>query len=68
VNPAKFTDDAIARYEEQTKEYDQKVDQRLSGLLNPQQMESFHGQRAQQRSMEKMGLTFGKAMFGGGDK
>lgn len=68
VSPEKFTDDAIARYEEQTKEYDQKVEQRLTGLLNQEQLESFRGQRAQQRSMEKMGLTFGKAMFGGGQK
>ena len=66
LSPEKFTDAAIARYAEQQKEYDATVEQRLNSVLNEAQMESFRGQRSQQRAMEKMGLNFAKTLFGEG--
>ena len=64
INPEKFTDASIARYEAQSKEYDQRMEARLQGTFSEPQMEAFREQRNMQHTMESMGLNFAKAMFG----
>lgn len=68
VRPEKFTDESIARFEAQNKEYDQRMEARLNGALNESQMEAFRQQRQQQHAMESMGLKFAQVIFVGDGK
>ncbi len=68
VRPEKFTDESIARFEAQNKEYDQRMEARLNGTLNESQMDSFRQQRQQQHAMESMGLKFAQVLFVGDGK
>ena len=63
MTPEYFTQEALDRQAEQTKELDARVDAKLADVLTPEQITSFQGQRGQQRAMEKMGIEFMKAMF-----
>jgi hypothetical protein len=63
IRPEKFSDTAIADYYEQQKAYDRAIDQKVTGILTPEQVEIFNTQRTQQRAMEKMGMNFAKALF-----
>jgi hypothetical protein len=64
ITPEYFAQDALATLAEQTAAYDAQVDAKLSTVLGPEQIESFKGQRAQQRAAEKMGIEFMKVIFG----
>jgi hypothetical protein len=64
ANPAKFTSEALERYQVQAGEYDKAVNGPLAGVLNEQQMETYNQQREQLRKMEKMWLGMAQSMFG----
>ena len=68
LRPEKFTDESIARFEAQNKEYDQRMEARLNGTLNESQMDAFRQQRQQQHAMESMGLKFAQVLFVGDGK
>ena len=68
VRPEKFTDESIARFEAQNKEYDQRMEARLNGTLNESQMDAFRQQRKEQHAMESMGLKFAQVLLVGDGK
>ena len=68
VRPEKFTDESIARFEAQNKEYDQRMESRLNGTLNESQMEAFRKQRTEQNAMASMGLKFAQVLILGDGK
>ncbi len=65
INPDYFTTEALDRQAEQVSAYDANIDAKLVGLLSPEQITAFQAQRTSQHAMEKMGVQFMKAMFGG---
>jgi hypothetical protein len=64
ITPEYFAQDSLDILAEETKLYDAQIDAKLPTLLGPEQIESFKGQRAQQRAAEKMGIEFMKFIFG----
>jgi hypothetical protein len=67
VNPEKFSEPAIGRYQEQSKQLSAKIDAQAAGFLSEKQLTSFRDTRQQMQAMEKMGLEMAKKMFAGSE-